>query len=75
MGTIEVEGRTIFSRKAGQPGNPKLVLLRGFQKASARERVPRLVCSRRSALAVGYGFDAAAHPFQEVRVRYNPAAG
>ena len=34
MGTIEVEGLNIFSREAGKPGNPKLVLLHGFPASS-----------------------------------------
>ena len=30
MGNLAVEGLNIFSREAGKPANPKLVLLHGF---------------------------------------------
>ena len=38
MGTIAVEGLNIFSREAGKPGNPKLVLLHGFPASSHQYR-------------------------------------
>ena len=38
MGTLEVEGLNIFSREAGKPGNPKLVLLHGFPASSHQYR-------------------------------------
>ena len=34
METLAVEGLNIFSREAGKPGNPKLVLLHGFPASS-----------------------------------------
>jgi hypothetical protein len=65
MGAIEAEGRTIFSCKAGQPGTPSLFCYKGSRKLLLGA-CARLVFSRRSALAVGCGGDAAAHPFQEL---------
>ena len=38
MGTSEVEGLNIFYREAGNPGNPKLVLLHGFPASSHQYR-------------------------------------
>src|SRR5215510_98557 len=38
MGTIAVEGLNIFSREAGKPGSPKLVLLHGFTSSSHQYR-------------------------------------
>lgn len=34
MGTLAVDGLNIFSREAGRPGNPTLVLLHGFPASS-----------------------------------------
>src|SRR5262249_13783496 len=44
MGTIAVEGLNIFSREAGKPGSPKLVLLHGFPSSphQSRNLIPAL---------------------------------
>lgn len=38
MGTIEVQGLSIFYREAGKPGSPKLVMLHGFPASSHQYR-------------------------------------
>ncbi len=38
MGALAVEVLNIFSREAGKPGNPKLVLLHGFPASSHQYR-------------------------------------
>lgn len=38
MGTIEVQGLSIFYREAGNPGSPKLVMLHGFPASSHQYR-------------------------------------
>jgi pimeloyl-ACP methyl ester carboxylesterase len=37
-GTVDVDGLNIFYREAGEPGNPKLVLLHGFPSSSHQYR-------------------------------------
>jgi pimeloyl-ACP methyl ester carboxylesterase len=54
-GTLAVEGLNIFSREAGKPGNPKLVLLHGFPASSHQYRnlVPSLA-DRFHVIAMDY---------------------
>ena len=54
-GTLAVEGLNIFSREAGKPGNPKLVLPHGFPASSHQYRnlIPALT-DRFHVLAMDY---------------------
>ncbi len=55
MGTTEVGGLSIFSREAGRPGSPKLVLLHGFPASSHqyRDLIPALA-DRFHVIAMDY---------------------
>jgi hypothetical protein len=51
--TVQVDGVELFYREAGEPGNPKLVLLGGFPSSSHqwRELLPALAAiTRRSTI-------------------------
>jgi pimeloyl-ACP methyl ester carboxylesterase len=76
MGTTEIEGLSIFSREAGRPGNPKLVLLHGFPASSHQYRnlIPALA-DRFHVIAMDYpGFgnsdmpDPAGYPYTFDRI-------